>query len=596
MKFLLILLSVILLIPSIVFGSENKVQTTSGISNGHIKNGVISWDDIPYAQPPIGDLRWRAPKKLESSEYLNTINSQENNFCVQEPSGLGGSNGDSFFSGTEDCLYLDIKRPEKVNDKPLPVMFWIHGGGNTSGLKDLYDFSTMVKKHDVIVVSINYRLGPFGWFTHPSIQDFQSDLDKTSNFGTLDIIAALEWVQSNISLFGGDSNNVTIFGESAGGHNVLSLLVAKQAKGLFHKAISQSGYTTTYSKQSAYKQSKESSTSKHTSWSIVNRIIKDKVLDISQEDNKFEVRELLKSLSAEEFFKYYSERPSYENLTILTADGIVIPEIGLTKALSKKEYVNHVPTIAGSNKDEVKLWLASAKYFVDLDNSFLGSIFGVPKVVLNDKDAFNLFNSYRSRAWKIRGVDDPLISLHVSGNKDLYAYRYDWDDHRRFIIADFRELIGAAHATEIPLLTGNNKLVGDYGFLIYPRGPSKRFTSKNMMHFWTNFAKYGEPGISSNGVEWKKYTGQENTPSHYMVLDNRKNLRLHEDEFSFSSLIKDLYKENALTNLEKCVVLLQMLTYVGDDLYDQYVNSYPGKCDRAVSEQFLKDNARFIDY
>ena len=596
MKFLLILLSVILLIPSIIFGSENKVQTTSGISNGHIKNGVISWDDIPYAQPPIGDLRWRAPKKLESSEYLNTINSQENNFCVQEPSGLGGSNGDSFFSGTEDCLYLDIKRPEKVNDKPLPVMFWIHGGGNTSGLKDLYDFSTMVKKHDVIVVSINYRLGPFGWFTHPSIQDFQSDLDKTSNFGTLDIIAALEWVQSNISLFGGDSNNVTIFGESAGGHNVLSLLVAKQAKGLFHKAISQSGYTTTYSKQSAYKQSKESSTSKHTSWSIVNRIIKDKVLDISQEDNKFEVRELLKSLSAEEFFKYYSERPSYENLTILTADGIVIPEIGLTKALSKKEYVNHVPTIAGSNKDEVKLWLASARYFVDLDYSFFGSIFGVPKVVLKNKDAFNLFNSYRSRAWKIRGVDDPLRSLHGSGNKDLYAYRYDWDDHRRFIIADFKELIGAAHATEIPLLTGNNKLVGDYGFLIYPRGPSKRFTSKNMMYFWTNFAKYGEPGTSSNGVEWKKYSGRENTPSNFMVLDSRKNLRMHADEFSFSSLLKDLYKENALTDLEKCVVLLQMLTYVGNDLYDEYVNGYPGKCDRAESEQFLKDNASFIDY
>ena len=474
-------------------------------------------------------------------------------------------------------------------------MFWIHGGGNTSGLKDLYDFSAMVKKHDVIVVSINYRLGPFGWFTHPSIQ-LQSDIDKTSNFGTLDIIAALEWVQSNISLFGGDPNNVTIFGESAGGHNVLSLLVAKQAKGFFHKAISQSGYTTTYSKQSAYKQTKKSSTSKHTSWNIINRIIKDKKLDILQEDNNSIVRELLKNLTAEEFFKYYSERPSYENLTILTADGIVIPEIGLTKALSKKEYVNHVPTIAGSNKDEVKLWLASAKYFVDLDYSFLGSIFGVPKVVLNDKDAFNLFNSYRSRAWKIRGVDEPLRSLHLSGNKDLYAYRYDWDDHRRFIIANFRELIGAAHATEIPLLTGNNKLVGDYGFLIYPRGPSKKFTSKNMMKFWTNFAKNGNPGISSNGVEWSKYNGQENIASNYIVLDNKRNLRMQTDEFSFSSLTKDLYKENALTNLEKCVVLLQMLTYVGDDLYDEYIDSYPGKCDRAESEQFLKDNASFIDY
>ena len=596
MRYLLILATVIILIPSIVSGSEHKIQTTSGITHGYIQNSVVNWDDIPYAQPPIGDLRWRAPLKLESSEYLNIINPQENNFCVQEPSGLGGSDGDSFFSGSEDCLYLDIKRPEKIDKELLPVMFWIHGGGNTSGLKDLYDFSTMVKRHDVLVVSINYRLGPFGWFTHPSIQDLQSDLDKTSNFGTLDIIAALEWVQSNISLFGGDPNNITIFGESAGGHNVLSLLVSKQAKGLFHKAISQSGYTTTYSRKDAYKQINESSTSKHTSWNIVNKIIKDKSLDFIQEGNNIEVRELLKSLTAEELFKYYSERPSYENLTILTADGIVIPEIGLTEALSKKEYVNHVPTIAGSNKDEVKLWLASAKYFVDLDYSFLGSIFGVPKVVLNDKDAFNLFNSYRSRAWKIRGVDGPLRSLYISGNKDLYAYRYDWDDHRRFIIADFKELIGAAHATEIPLLTGNTKLVGDYGFLIYPKGPSKRFTSKNMMQFWTNFAKNGEPGFSTNGLEWKKYNGLKNASSNYMILDKRKELKMQSDNFSFSSLIHDLYKEDVLTDLEKCVVLLQMLTYVGDDLYDEYVDEYPGDCSREKSEQFLKDNASFIDY
>lgn len=596
MRYLLILVSTTFFISSNVYGTDYKVQSTSGISYGYIKNGVLNWDDIPYAQPPIGGLRWKAPVKLEKSANLNIINPQENNFCVQEPSGLGGSDGNSFFSGSEDCLYLDIKRPEKIANKIFPVMFWIHGGGNTSGLKDLYDFSAMVKKHDVIVVTINYRLGPFGWFTHPSIQDLQSGLDKTSNFGTLDIIAALEWVQSNISLFGGDPNNVTIFGESAGGHNVLSLLVAKQAKGLFHKAISQSGYTTTYSKEDAYKQKNESSTSKHTSWNVVNKIIKDKSLDIIQEDNNIKVRDLLRSLTAEEFFKHYTERPSYENLTILTADGIVIPEIGLTSALSKKEHINNVPTIAGSNKDEVKLWLASAKYFVDLDYSFLGSIFKVPKVVLKDKDAFNLFNSYRSKAWKIRGVDDPLRSLYISGNKDLYAYRYDWDDHRRFIIADFKELIGAAHATEIPLLTGNDKLVGDYGFFIYPRGPSKRFTSKNMMQFWTNFAKNGKPGISSNGVEWTKYSGQENTPSNYIILDNKRNLRMHSDEFSFSSLTKDLYQENDLTNLEKCVVLLQMLTYVGDDLYDEYSNDYPGKCDRTESEQFLKDNANFIDY
>tara|TARA_A100001011_G_scaffold240793_1_gene248774 strand:+ start:666 stop:2453 length:1788 start_codon:yes stop_codon:yes gene_type:complete len=579
-----------------VFSDTYEVKTNSGITHGYQKNGVISFDDIPYAKPPLGELRWKAPRKLDISAKENVIQHQENNFCVQEPSGLGGSDGDSFFSGSEDCLYLDIKRPKKTGKDLLPVMFWIHGGGNTSGLKDLYDFSKMVKKHDVIVVTINYRLGPFGWFTHPSIQDFQFDLDKTSNFGTLDIIAALEWVQSNISLFNGDPNNVTIFGESAGGHNVLSLLVAKQATDLFHKAISQSGYTTTSSKEAAYKQINKSSTSKHTSWNIVNKIIEDTSLDIIQEDNLIKVRDLLKNITAEEFFKYYSERQSYENLSLLTADGIVIPEIGLTEALSREEYVNNVPTIAGSNKDEVKLWLTSAKYFVDLDYSFFGSIFEVPKVVLNDKDAFNLFNSYRSRAWKIRGVDEPLRNLYFSGNTNLYAYRYDWDDHRRFIIADFKELIGAAHATEIPLLTGNNKLVGDYGFLIYPKGLSKRFTSKNMMKFWTNFAKEGKPGISSNKIEWTQYNGKKNMPSSYIILDNRRNLRMHQDNFSFSSLLKDLHKENALTKLEKCVVLLQMLTYVGDDVYDMYIDDYPGKCDRAQSEKFLKDNASFIDY
>ena len=119
---------------------------------------------------------------------------------------MGGSEGDGYFSGSEDCLYLDIKAPKKRSNNALPVMFWIHGGGNTSGLKDIYDFSKMVNRHDVIVVTINYRLGPFGWFTHPSIQDLQDGLDKTSNFGTLDIVSALEWVQSNIAFFGGDKN------------------------------------------------------------------------------------------------------------------------------------------------------------------------------------------------------------------------------------------------------------------------------------------------------------------------------------------------------------------------------------------------------
>ena len=588
---------IILVYTSSLYCINYEVKSHSGIVLGIESNKVISWEDIPYAQAPVDNLRWKAPRELNESVKNNLIIPKDDNFCVQEPSGLGGSEGDNYFSGTEDCLYLDIKAPITKKNELFPVMFWIHGGGNTSGLKDIYDFSTMVKKHNVVVVTINYRLGPFGWFTHPSIQDFQMGIDKASNFGTLDIIEALKWVQKNISFFGGDPENVTIFGESAGGHNVYSLLVSKEAKGLFHKAISQSGYTTSYSLKEAYKPLNDSSTSKHSSWNIVQKIISEMSPLVTQlEDNKEEVRHILKNLPAEDFFKYYANRTSYENLPLLTADGVVIPKIGLRSALSEKEHLNIVPTIAGSNRDEVKLWLASAKYFIELDYSFIGSVLGVPKVKVKDKKAFNLFNTYRSKAWKIRGVDLPLRSLSDAGNKELYAYRFDWDDHRRLIIADFKELIGAAHATEIPLLTGNNKLVGDYGFLIYPRGPSKKFTSKNMMLFWTNFAKNGFPGTSSNGVKWLKYNESKSSQSDFMVLDKRSNLQMQSDNFSFSSLVKDLYDEGDLTAIQKCVVLFQMLTYVGEDLYDKHAHKYPGKCSRKESEQFIVENSDFIDY
>ena len=572
------------------------IFSDSGISLGVYANGVINWDDIPYAQAPVGDLRWKAPREVLKNNEL--IESKVNNFCIQKPSGMGGSefDGDEFFSGSEDCLYLDIKAPKSKSENLLPVMFWIHGGGNTSGFKDIYDFTKMVKKHNVIVVTINYRLGPFGWFTHPSIQSLQEGDDKSSNFGTLDIIAALKWVQSNISLFGGNPDNVTIFGESAGGHNVLSLIASKKAKGLFHKAISQSGYTTSISTEKAYMQDKSSSTSEHTSWKIVNKLLK-KAKQPSQKDlTNIEIRKTLKEIDARDFFINYSDRPSYQEIPLLTADGIIIPFNGLKQTLSIKDHINIVPTIAGSNRDEVKLWLASADYFVGLQYSFFGSLLGVPRVALKDEDAFELFNSYRSRAWKIRGVDNPLRSLALAGNNDLYAYRYDWDDHRKWPVANFKKLIGAAHATEIPLLTGNNKLVGDYGFLIYPKGPSKSFLSKNMMSFWTNFAKTGKPGTSSNGKEWNKYNGLNEANSDFIVLDNRKNLKMGNDQNSFKSLVNDLYYEKDITDLEKCVVLLQMLTFVGDDLYDDYINHYPGKCIRSDAENFLKANASFIDY
>ena len=592
------LFSLISIIFFISANAENlSVYTSSGITEGYVKNSVIYWDDIPYAKPPVGDLRWKAPKNILQNEHI--IQPKDNNFCLQRTSLLGGSSqfSDDEISGTEDCLYLDIYAPKEKSKKLLPVMFWIHGGGNTSGLKDLYDFSKLVKKHNVIVVTVNYRLGPLGWFTHPAIQSFQNGLDKTSNFGTLDIISALEWVNKNINSFGGNPNNITIFGESAGGHNVLSLLVSNQAKGLFHKAISMSGYTESISIEDAYKQETQSSTSNYSSSKVVDKIINNELSENKQYSSK-EIRDLLYILSGKEFYQYYANRESFEELPLLTNDGLVIPKIGLKDALSKEEHVNIVPTIAGSTRDEVKIWLAFSKYFVTLDNSVTSLFFNLPKVLLNDEDAYEAFSYYRSNAWKIRGVIEPLNSLAIAGNSELYSDRFDWDDHRKFILADFKKLFGAGHALEIPLLTGNTNLVGGppVSNFMYPKGISHFYTSRNMMKFWSNFAKYGEPGYSTNNVKWEAYSVDDNGFSSYIVLDKRKKLRMSSDNVSLRKLSKEVYNDERLTEIEKCVVLYQMFTYVGNDIYDESIKEYPGICDRNASKNFIINNASVIDY
>ena len=580
---------------SLTIYGDYRIESSSGVVEGNKKGRVLLWEDIPYAKPPINDLRWKAPRKINDS--TNLILPKEENFCVQRPSSLGGPGGDGLMVGTEDCLYLDVSAPVRNTNELLPVMFWIHGGGNTSGLKDLYDFNKMIRRHNVIVVRINYRLGPFGWFSHPSIQDFQTDLDKTSNFGTLDIIAALHWVKENIILFGGDPDNVTVFGESAGGHNVFSLLVSDKSKGLFHKAISMSGYTTSISPKDAYVQKDKSSTSSHTSSEIVKKII-EKLPNKKESYSNDEIRDILLGLSTQEFFQHYANRETYEEIPLLTSDNIVIPEAGLRASLFNKDIVNKVPTIAGSNRDEVKLWLATAEYFVELDFSAVGSLLNIPNVKLKDEDAFEAFNYYRSSAWKIRGVDIPLKGLYESGNSNLYAYRYDWDDHRRYVVADFKKLIGAAHATEIPLLAGNAKLVGGYPLsdLIYPAGRSKLFTSRNMMRFWTNFAKNGEPGKSSNSIYWNSVVKNNEFGSSYLVIDSKNNLKIKDDIQTFESLSKELYKDSRVNELEKCVILLQMFTFVGNDLYDENIKYYPGSCERSKAENFLIENASFIEY
>ena len=214
-----------------------------------------AWLGIPYAAPPVGPLRWRAPRPAaawagaRSSVRFGAPCPQIGNPISATPHSTQGQ-----VVGSEDCLTLNVwSRAHAPEDVPRgaqrrPVMVWIHGGGNSIGTSATYEsVRNLVAKHDVVVVTVNYRLGVLGWFRHPALEsDGETPEDRSGNYGTLDLLQALGWVKENISVFGGDPGNVTLFGESAGGMNIYALLVSPLAKGLFHRAIAQSGLPSSY--------------------------------------------------------------------------------------------------------------------------------------------------------------------------------------------------------------------------------------------------------------------------------------------------------------------------------------------------------------
>jgi para-nitrobenzyl esterase len=199
------------------------IKTKQGKVQGFIANDVVVFRGLPFAAPPVGELRWREPKAPAKWSDVRSANVYGSG-CAQ----------------AEDCLYLNIYMPKDQGKKKLPVMMWIHGGAFIFGSGSTYD-GTQFAKQDIVVVTVNYRLGRAGWFAHPALTQ-EKPRGPVGNYGLMDQIVALEWVRDNIAEFGGDKKNVTIFGESAGAISINYLMLAPQARSLFHKAIAQSGF------------------------------------------------------------------------------------------------------------------------------------------------------------------------------------------------------------------------------------------------------------------------------------------------------------------------------------------------------------------
>ena len=485
--------------PAQKVADSAPVVTDTGSVQAYVAEGnVLQWYDIPFAKPPVGDLRWRAPEPLDTKSQLISRRA-EPAICPQQAGSVSGVEGDSAI-GAEDCLYLDVTAPASGTE-PVPVMVWIHGGGNTTGHKNTYDFSRFVAKQNVIVVTINYRLGPLGWFAHPALG---SGPGTIANFGTLDIIAALGWVKRNIGAFGGDADNVTIFGESAGGHNVFTLLASPLSEELFHKAISQSGYVRSLSPRQAHNQEREFAEIDRGSWEFTE------ALGLS---NDTVTADSLRGISADDIITTFYDLSSDHSSPGIINDGVVIPTEGFAAALGNPKYAKpSVPVMAGANNEEVTLWIGLNRYFVNA--SYPLTKWLPPKVSLKNQDMYKFWVRQRSEGWKAQGVDRPLMSLEAAGYESLYAYRYDWNDQKDSFLINFSEVLGAAHASEISFIQGK-AMYGPIGSYMYPDTDSARDMTDIMMTAWANFARDGAPG-EVKGDAWAPFSARA---PHYMVLD-----------------------------------------------------------------------------
>lgn len=536
--------------------SEKSEKFAFSFSEKYIgleKNRTFQWLGIPYAQAPVGSLRWKAPRSLENeNDQVKAI--EFSNPCPQVESISIDKKGEGEFLGSEDCLFLNIFAPKNISsDKKLPVMFWIHGGGNTSGEAGSYDFSKLAAAHDLVIVSINYRLGFLGWFYHPSFAATSNDQgDKSGNFGTLDQIMALKWVRKNIEDFGGDKNNVTIFGESAGGHNVFALLSSPLAKGLFHKAISQSGATNSFSTKEASKffDNKESSLLT-SSKEVISKLLvasgksKDSFeANIAQESmNEFKLMEEMQSIELSEIFKVYKEienskQAGKKMIPRVLSDGYVLPKRGLK--YNKKSYYNDVPVIFGTNRDETKLFAA-------MQSDYSTSVFN-RLVIIRNQEMYDLTANYASNNWKISAVDNPARAMISSGKQDVFAYRFDWDEQGKLLWMDFSKIFGAAHVMEIPFITGTMKLLGIERFMFNNENlPDAIRLSIAMQSYWAEFAYNGSPGKGRDNSlpAWNSWS---TSGDKIMILDSENDQGIVMKDFELNRLdeFKRLYADSRI--------------------------------------------------
>jgi para-nitrobenzyl esterase len=502
--------------------------TESGYVRGmEAESDTWAWLGIPYAEPPMGELRWRAPEDpqpwddlLPADAFCSGCTQYGGYFTYMDPAAYGE------LVGSEDCLCLNIWRPATA-ESDLPVFFWIHGGGNSIGEAGLgvYDGANLAHHSNVIVVTVHYRLGPFGWFNHFALKTGDPPGDS-GNFGTLDLITALEWVSENIAPFGGDPDNVTLAGQSAGGYNVLSLMLSPLAHGLFHRAVVQSGPLKSTSTVGEGQQKAQEIFIKLL---VADGYSTEEAQGFINTQPRQELAAYLRSKAPEDLYLHYTPAVSggLSDLFPPFQDGTVIPSDGWESFISGN--YNQVPLIVGATRDEVKLFLPfilskrKDQGFHDLAMQFdpdqpmdLSQVCDILGMSLLWIPLYEPVSTLASGAMASMSVDRTASIL--SGHQgNIYAYRFEWDDEP----APFDFLTGASHSVDIPFVFGNfDRGQGSkwrYAWSEENRA-GRQALSEAMMSYWAQFMYTGDP----NGPDLPTWHAWSQSPggTQRMVFDS----------------------------------------------------------------------------
>jgi para-nitrobenzyl esterase len=519
-------------VPSEQQTRELLVQTEHGPVLGFENQGVHSYRAIPYAAPPVGDLRWMPPVAPAAWTEVLEATTRPNG-CMQEA--LWGLPVPGFVA-SEDCLYLNVDTPQTGSG--LPVMVWIHGGGFVLGEGTQTDGGTagdlIARETDTVVVSMNYRLGPFGFLAHSALSQ-ESPRGASGNYGLMDQTAALQWVQQNIEAFGGDPNNVTIFGESAGAFSVCSHLASPRSAGLFHKAIIQSG-------------------SCERPWVELSRAQAQGdafAAALGCGEAPEESLRCMREASAEDVLAALPPAPNFGFSPSVgpTADWFPILDGDFFEEQPADSFAsgdfNQVPTLLGFTRDEARLfvWLGELDPFSPLQVSedsyepLVARLLGGNAELAAEAVLEYPISEFDGAAAALAALATDTIfrcpgKLEAAKLRQFvptYLYQFDYEGGRSqlefaidlgFVDAELpSDRLGAFHGADIPYVFGYDPVLELNGMGLqvnsFEPGSDDGAVWRTMLGYWTRFAATGDP--NGPGAEaWPEHSAQNEA---YLSLD-----------------------------------------------------------------------------